>query len=143
MLLAVNKENFGRMVGSQPQIIARLTTLLSERIWHIYKSLANTLIENPIGRMYDALYIQLEKGRVHVRRNMAYTFAFGPKELMNMAGLPTDTGQVQLREFLKDKNITVVANKLKCSDISELEKQARYYQKMDRIGRDRRSKNAI
>ncbi|MFW5768501.1 MAG: Crp/Fnr family transcriptional regulator, partial [Spirochaetota bacterium] len=40
-LLAVNKANFERMVSTQPQIITRLTQLLAERIWFIYKQLAN------------------------------------------------------------------------------------------------------
>ncbi len=141
VLLAVNKENFGRMVQAQPQIIARLTTLLAERIWLIYKSLANTLIQNPVGRMYDALLNQLEKGRINIRRSTSHTFDFGPKELMNMVGLPADTGQVHMREFLKDPKFKVVENKLFCSDISELEKQAKYHRKMERISRMRRSQN--
>jgi CRP-like cAMP-binding protein len=61
VLLAVNRSNFERMVTSQPQIIARLTTLLAERIWFLYKQLANIYVENPVGRLYDALVIQLEK----------------------------------------------------------------------------------
>jgi CRP-like cAMP-binding protein len=64
VLLAVNRSNFERMVTSQPQIISRLTTLLAERIWFLYKQLANIYVENPVGRLYDALVIQLEKNRV-------------------------------------------------------------------------------
>jgi len=48
-VLAVNRENFERMVGSQPQIITRLTQLLAERIWFIYKQLANTFDFRPPG----------------------------------------------------------------------------------------------
>ena len=46
-LLAVNKANFERMVSTQPQIVTRLTTLLAERIWFIYKQLENTLLTDP------------------------------------------------------------------------------------------------
>ncbi|HOV64214.1 MAG TPA: cyclic nucleotide-binding domain-containing protein, partial [Spirochaetia bacterium] len=66
VLLAVNKANFKRMVATQPQIITRLTQLLSERIWFIYKQLSNTQISDPVGRLYDALSIQLEKLRVPI-----------------------------------------------------------------------------
>ncbi|GAB6089006.1 cyclic nucleotide-binding domain-containing protein [Spirochaeta dissipatitropha] len=139
-MLAVNKENFGRMVTSQPQIIARLTTLLSERIWLIYKSLANTLIESPAGRMYDALYIQLEKDRVPLRRGAGHTFEFGPKELMNLAGIPLDTGYVHVQELLKGQYFNLADGKIRCSDVTELEKQAKYYRKMERISSARRSR---
>ncbi len=139
-LLAVNKENFGRMVTSQPQIIARLTTLLSERIWLIYKSLANTLMQNPVGRMYDALVNQLEKAHVRIGPGASHTFDFGPKELLNMVGLPPDTGQAKLRELMQDKHFRIVENRLMCTDLLELEKQAKYYRKMERINRARRER---
>ncbi|MDR2470617.1 MAG: cyclic nucleotide-binding domain-containing protein, partial [Treponema sp.] len=90
-LMAVNRANFERMVSTQPQIVARLTTLLAERIWFIYKQLANTLIGDPVGRMYDALLIQLEKIRVAIS-TASYTFDFGPKELVNMVGIPQNEG---------------------------------------------------
>ncbi|THB63841.1 MAG: cAMP-binding protein [Spirochaetaceae bacterium] len=140
VLLAVNKENFGRMVTSQPQIVARLTTLLSERIWLIYKSLANTLIKNPVGRMYDALLNQLEKDHARIAQGVSYTFDFGPKELMKMVGLSNETGQTHLREFMQDKRFRIVDNRLLCSDVMELEKQAKYYRKMERINRARQER---
>ena len=76
------------MVQTQPQIVTRLTTLLSERIWFIYKQLANTLISDPLGRMYDILLMQLEKGRVPLKNGASYTFDIGPKELIGLIGLP-------------------------------------------------------
>lgn len=72
VLLAVNKANFKLMVTSQPQIITRLTQLLSERIWFIYKQLANTQISDNLGRMYDALSIQLEKLRVPIKTKLMF-----------------------------------------------------------------------
>jgi CRP-like cAMP-binding protein len=136
-MLAVNKENFERMVSGQPQIITRLTQLLAERIWFIYKQLANTLISDPLGRMYDALQIQLEKNRIPMNAN-PYTFDFGPKELVNMVGLPVGEGQLVLRKFLENQKIKVIQNKISVIDVSEVEKQTEYYRKMQRIERQRR-----
>lgn len=136
-VLAVNRENFERMVGSQPQIITRLTQLLAERIWFIYKQLANTLISDPLGRMYDALLIQLEKNRVTLG-SLAYTFDFGPKELINMVGLPPADGNLVLRKLLENSKIRVMDNKVTVSDVSEVVKQTEYYRKMQKIERARR-----
>jgi len=136
-VLAVNRENFERMVGSQPQIITRLTQLLAERIWFIYKQLANTLISDPLGRMYDALLIQLEKNRVTLGSS-AYTFDFGPKELINMVGLPPADGNLVLRKLLENSKIRVMDNKVTVSDVSEVVKQTEYYRKMQKIERARR-----
>jgi CRP-like cAMP-binding protein len=136
-VLAVNKENFERMVGSQPQIISRLTQLLAERIWFIYKQLANTLITDPLGRMYDALLIQLEKNRIPLG-NSPHTFDFGPKELINMVGLPTAEGTLVIRKLLENSKIRVVDNKIALTDVSEVVKQTEYYRKMQKIERARR-----
>ncbi len=136
-VLAVNRENFQRMVGTQPQIVTRLTQLLAERIWFIYKQLANTLISDPLGRMYDALLIQLEKNRVMLGP-VPYVFDFGPKELINMVGLPLADGNIVLHKLLENQKIRVTDNKIALTDVSEVVKQTEYFRKMQKIERARR-----
>ncbi|POR05494.1 cAMP-binding protein [Alkalispirochaeta sphaeroplastigenens] len=137
-LLAVNRENFARMVSSQPQIITRLTQLLAERIWFIYKQLANTLLKDKVGRLYDGLLIQLERNRVPLRQGESYIFEFGPKELINMVGLPMAEGREAMRELLKNSRIKVIDDRIVISDRAEIDKQAKYYRKMQKIERARR-----
>ncbi len=143
VLLAVNKENFARMVTTQPQIIARLTQLLAERIWFIYKQLANTLLTDNVGKLYDALLIQLEKARVPIENGVAHTFDFGTKELINMVGLPMNEGSKALREVMQNTKIKSVDNRIHCSDIAEIEKQAKYYRKMQKIEQSRKQQRRI
>ncbi len=138
VLLAVNKDNFKRMVATQPQIITRLTQLLSERIWFIYKQLANTQISDPVGRMFDFLLIQLEKQRVPIS-NDSYTFDFGPQELVNMVGLPKGEGNLAVRKMFENSHLKSIDNRIYLSDIEEVEKQAKYHRKMERIARSRKS----
>ncbi len=138
MVLAVNRANFERMVGTQPQIITRLTQLLAERIWFIYKQLANTLVSDPLGRMYDALNIQLEKNRVDLSSTAPYNFNFGPKELVSMVGLPQKEGILVLRKLLENQKFRVINEKMSVADISEVGKQTEYYRKMQKIERSRR-----
>ncbi len=140
-LLAVNKENFERMVQSQPQIISRLTQLLAERIWFIYKQLANTLLNDNLGRMYDALLIQLEKARVPIKSGESYTFEFGMRELINMVGLPPGEGNRCVRELLRNSRIKAIDNRIQTTDVQEIENQAKYYRKMERIARKRKEKS--
>ncbi|MDR0402161.1 MAG: cyclic nucleotide-binding domain-containing protein [Treponema sp.] len=140
-VMAVNRMNFERMVGTQPQIVSRLTTLLAERIWFIYKQLANTLISDPMGRMYDALLIQLEKNRVPINAS-PYAFDFGPKELVNMVGIPQQEGVLVLRKLMENKKIQILKerdkDKIYVLDVSEIAKQTEYYRKMQKIEKSRR-----
>jgi CRP-like cAMP-binding protein len=141
-LLAVNRANFVQMINTQPQIIARLTTLLAERIWLIYKQLANTLISDPLGRMYDALLIQLEKRRVNIASTQPHALDFGPKELVNMVGLPPKEGDLVLRKLLENKKIQILSGKMYLVDTSEVGKQTEYYRKMQKIEKARQDSAA-
>ncbi|MBN2051030.1 MAG: cyclic nucleotide-binding domain-containing protein [Spirochaetales bacterium] len=137
VLMAVNKANFKRMVMSQPQIITRLTQLLSERIWLLYKQLSNTQLSDPLGRMYDALLIQLEKIRLPITQD-TFTFDFGPKELINLVGLPKDEGNAVIRKLFENKKLKIIDNRIHVTSLEEIEKQAKYYRKMERIEKSRR-----
>lgn len=141
-LMAVNRENFKQMIQNQPQLIARLTTLLSERIWLIYKQLANTKINDPLGRMYDALQIQLEKKKVDFANTVSFTFDFGPKELSNMVGLSESDGKLVIKKMLENRSFVVVHDRLHVKDIKELIRQNAYFQKMQQIEKSRREKSS-
>ena len=62
-LMVVNRQNFDQMVSTQPQLISRLTTTLSERLWSMYRQLDNALLCQPLYRAVDMLALQLEKAR--------------------------------------------------------------------------------
>ncbi|MDR2068619.1 MAG: cyclic nucleotide-binding domain-containing protein [Spirochaetaceae bacterium] len=128
-VLAVNRTNFVRMVGTQPQIIARLTILLSERLWFIYKQLANTQIVHPLGRMYDALLIQLEKNRVPLSLNESYVFDFGPLELFNMVGLSRTDGMPVFMKMTETGKIQVVQDKIMVMHVLEIPRQTDFFKK--------------
>ena len=131
-VLAVNRDNFQQMVKSQPQLIARLTTTLSERIWLMYKQLANTLISDIQGKMYDMMCLQLEKNRVPFDNN-PYIFSFGPRELATMCGIPSEKQEEAVRELLQNKKIILTEKKLQISATAELQAQSGFYRKMQAI----------
>jgi len=137
-VLAVNRANFERMIQTQPQLIARLTTLLADRIWFIYKQLANTLISDTLGRMYDALLIQLEKNRVPLDTQGPYTFEFGPRELANMVGLPPKDANLLFRKMLENKKIILEKEKIHTISVEEIVKQTEFYRKMQKIENSRK-----
>jgi hypothetical protein len=88
--------------------------------------------------MYDALLIQLEKDRANIMSTQSYTFDFGPKELVNMVGLPQGDGALVLRKMMENKKIQILRDKIYAADISEVGKQTEYYRKMQKIEKARR-----
>jgi CRP-like cAMP-binding protein len=130
-LTVVNRANFEQMIVSEPQLIARLTILLSERIYYIYKQLANTLIKDPLGRMYDLLLTQMEKNRLSPQYNGSYCFEFGPEELVNMIGLSREQGPAAMEKLMENRVFKLLNGKLYVSNCLEIARQASFYKKMD------------
>jgi len=138
-LMAVNRDNFQHMIKTQPQLIARLTTLLSERIWLIYKQLANTSIKDPLGRVYDMLQIQIDKKKLDIANITNYVFDFGVKELINMTGMSQAEAAIVGKKLLDNRQFQVINEKLFIKDIKEISKQNAYYRKMQQLEKSRSS----
>jgi len=142
-LMAVNRDNFQQMIKTQPQLIARLTTLLAERIWLIYKQLANTQINDPLGRMYDMLQIQIDKKKVDIDTATSFSFDFGLKELINMVGLPQADGVLVGKKMMENRVLQIINDKLYVKDVKEIVRQNGYYRKMQQLEKARHEKKAI
>jgi CRP-like cAMP-binding protein len=131
-VFTVNRTNFARMIETKPEFIARLTTILAERIWFIYKQLANTLIADPLGRMYDTLLSQLEKKRIGLKWDRPYTFDFGPLELFNMMGISRAEGMMVFRKMMEIGKLQVVEDKIVAMSVLEILRQTVFYKKQQK-----------
>jgi len=128
-LLAVNRANFKKLINEQPDMVVRMTVLMSERIWFLYKQLANTMIENPVGRIYDALITHLEKNRVDFSSKEPYICNFGYKELAGMAGISERDSIDLYRRIDAGKKIAQVNDKVFVNNVSSLCIEGEYYRR--------------
>ena len=137
-VMVIDKVNFEQLIHSQPQLVDKITTILADWIWFIYKKLANAFITDPVGRVYDALHIQLEKNRVPLDGSFNqpfYTFNFAWSELLGMVGLTGEQNNPLLAKMTKSSKIQIAGDKIHVTSVMEIARQAKYYQKMSR--RDR------
>ena len=132
-VMAVTKANFGILISNQPQIVSKITTLLAGRIWLVFKQVENTFIINPMGRIYGAMLIQLEKNQVDLESTGPYVFGFTWDDFVSMVGLPEKEGYMLLGELRKDKNIIVNNGNISATSVQGVVKYAEYYRKMDKI----------
>ena len=139
-VMAVNKNNFEAMISNQPQLVARLISLLAERTWVVYRQLTNLTKTDLQARFYDMLLIQIEKEKVDIYPKDSYTFNFGPKELITMVGVDQTVGKEYINEIFKKDKFSLKDGKIHLSEIDELIKINNYYTKVDELKRRDRSK---
>ena len=127
-LIVVNKNNFDMMVTSQPQLISRLTTTLSERLWTSYRQLDNASLISPINKMIDMLALQAEKAK-------KFTGPFEPDitsdDLANMCSIPLEQHDKANLQLHQQKCVRFVREKIVVPDCAELIKVAAFNRKME------------
>ncbi len=128
-LMVLNKNNFNQMVSTQPQLIARLTTTLAERLWSMSRQLANSKLRDPQYRLIDMLALQLEKNRIPSGPGTNYQFDLTLYDLANMCGIPKEQQAIVLGQFIKNSHIKLKNNKIYVSDCNSLVKDSEFYRK--------------
>ena len=122
-LMTVNRANFDKMVMSQPQLVARLTTTLADRIWSMNRQLTNALIQDPYHKMLDMLALQLEK--THNTSDRMYTTPFTIMDLAAMCAINSSQVKTCLASIKTDTKIKLNAeNKIVVSNCNAIIKFA-------------------
>ena len=131
-LMTVNRRNFDQMVATQPQLIARLTTTLAERLWSRYRQLANTQLQTPVMKLIDMLALQMEKSKVNIAPGSNYQTDLTVQDVIDMCGIPQNQQATAAYEFQNDQHVKIVNGKIFIPNCVELAKQAAFYRKQTR-----------
>jgi CRP-like cAMP-binding protein len=140
-VLAVDRASFEELIRTSPEMVARMTTVLAERMWLKYRRLSNLMIDDPLGRIYDAMLIRLIKERVPLDTNQPYHFDFGFRELAEMARIPESEHKELMRKLLLTKRITIKENEIFLNDSSEIFRHAEYYRRSNKIHTRKKTKS--
>ncbi|MCB1192110.1 MAG: cyclic nucleotide-binding domain-containing protein [Leptospiraceae bacterium] len=129
-LLVIHKKNFEGMVKTQPQLMSRIITLLSERIWTSYKNISNSMIQDVQGRIADLCLTLAEKSRVKIASRAHFSFGIGIPDILKMLGLSEYRDQNVMMKFITNNQfIQMEGENLVCTDLSLLERLVQTYHK--------------
>ena len=131
-LMVINRTNFNQMVATQPQLVAKLTTTLADRLWSMYRQLDNASLQEPLAKMIDMLSLQLEKQRVQIGLSkVSLQTEFTPKDLANMCGLASQFQARAIYQFENYDQIRIENGKIFIKDAQEIMKAAAFYRKQN------------
>ena len=122
-LLVINKQNFEIMTVKQPQLMTRIITILSERIWNAYRKILNSNLPDMNARILDMLMIILEKSKSKIGTNIAFDFNISFPELLKQLGISEDPEKVSKKILNMYKFLRLEDGILVCKDTSVLERQ--------------------
>lgn len=128
-LMTVNRSNFNQMVATQPQLIARLTTMLAERLFIMQRQLANSMIHDPVAKMLDMVSLQVEKAKIAIANKTQYQTDLSVEDVATMCGLTKQEQALNGYRFQTDSHIKLVNGKILVPDCLELIKQSAFLRK--------------
>ena len=88
-LLIINKQNFEIMTQKQPQLMTRIITILSERIWNAYRKILNSNLQDTNARVLDMLMILVEKSKIKIGSG-TFDFEINFADLFKMISITED-----------------------------------------------------
>lgn len=126
-LMVVNRKNFDQMVSTQPQMIARLTTTLAERLWALHRQLTNSQIDDLSHKMVDMLALQLEKLKIPLEISLNYQTNISLQDLVNMCGIPGPLQPQAIDGFTNLVRPKLVNSKIVVHRPEDIVKSAAFY----------------
>lgn len=133
-LMVVNRNNFNMMVSSQPQLVSRLTTTFADRVWSMYRQLANARLINPLQRMIDMLSLKVEQSLGNNVDDDSYKTNYTTEDIMNLCGIPLEERATVFSQFSSDNRIKIIEEgKIMVQNCDELLKIAETYRKNSHV----------
>ena len=117
-VMVVNSANFEALLKNQALLTSRLASLFANRLWIINMKIANTQIADPIGRIIDMLYIQMEMKGGNKNDKGRFDFDFGLEDLYSMIGLSPFEANIVAKRFINLSFIEIVRNKVTIKNMS-------------------------
>ncbi len=130
--LLLNIENFNKIIQENVTLAVKLITLLSERIWTVYKQIENLSFKKIKTRIFDTLYTQVLNHNIKIAPRQQYLFSIGTRELGEMIGHNDEEFEKSIKEVLNERFLSLYNDKFLCTDTFELKKEAEFVKKADK-----------
>ena len=131
VLLPIDNNALLRLMNKSPEILKRLFTAISQRVWFTTIRVESRLYQNPLTRIYAFLEDVLLEHNISLKGRNSYELQFGFDELLKMINLSQKDMDEALNELLSDSNLNLNFGRITIGDPSRLSDQARYYRSRD------------
>lgn len=122
-ILVITRHNFEIMIQKEPNLIGKLISLLSERIWTTNKICLNTHFPDIEAKILDMLMVNFERNKdLHITSE-PFSFNLSFADIIFMIGSKERIDKLESTFMNKYKYIKIEKNSLVCTDMQQLSRQ--------------------
>ncbi len=142
VLLPINLEALKKLIEQSPQILKRIYTAISQRLWFTHIRIDSRLYKQPITRLYAFLENKLLEDNISIKSHSPHSFKFGIDELLEMTGISQAQCNNSIEELLKDPNLQFNFGQITVEKPNNLSARARYFRSRDELSTEEEGKSA-
>jgi CRP-like cAMP-binding protein len=133
ILTPVDISMFRDMLKESPELVEKIMTSISQRLWFNHIRLGQMSYKNPVTRLFSFLESKLLEDNVSFSRKLPYQFQFGLDELISMNELSPENDRDAIDELVNNQYLSfnfgtiTVANPNHFSSVVQMYKQRDHY----------------
>jgi CRP-like cAMP-binding protein len=132
-LLPLTQDSLIELFNHSPDMLKKIFTSISKRVWFTYIRLESRIHKKPITRVYAFLEDKLLEEGISLKEKTPYIFKFGINALLDMTDLTQEMVGDSMEEILKDTNLHFNFGQITVNDPSEISSKARYFRTRDNL----------
>jgi len=133
VLLPINKGAMLKLIQKSSDILKRIFTAISQRVWFTFIRMESKFYEKPITRIYVFLENKLIEDNISTKSRDSHTFQFGIDELIRMTNTPEHLIASVTDELTRDQNLEFNLGRTTIENPGMVSSKARYYRARDRL----------
>ena len=129
----VDMDRFSGLITISPELVKRIITSISQRLWFNHIRLSIMSYRNPVTRLFAFLEGKLMEDGVSLTRKTPHQFQFGLDELINMNELSTEQHRDEINELVNNRHLSFNFGTITVSNPKEFSADIEFYKQRDRI----------
>lgn len=129
----VDMERFSGLITISPELVKRIITSISQRLWFNHIRLSIMSYRNPVTRLFAFLEGKLMEDGVSLTRKTPHQFQFGLDELISMNELSTEQHRDEINELVNNRHLFFNFGTITVSNPKEFSADIEFYKQRDRI----------
>ena len=133
VLLPIDKESMLKLIQKSSDLLKRIFTAISQRVWFTFIRTESKFYQKPITRVYVFLENKLIEDNVSLKSREPHIFNFGIDELLKMNSIPNDKIADAMAELSRDQNLNFYMGQTVIDNPSLVSSKARYHRSRDHL----------